>query len=99
MPRLTVMCVRRVNDLTYSRGTHLDDVAPLLEIVAPEPHSRVDLPEGAETVGIPVVIEVSDPGGWGVGEAQLVIEQNGQEQARPQDPARVGDRRLLRGSR
>jgi len=66
----------------------VDDVPPVLTIVSPIAYSRVDPPEGATTATIPVVIETEDPGGWGVGAVELVIEQDGEEQGRLLDPAK-----------
>ncbi|MCA9709406.1 MAG: trypsin-like serine protease [Myxococcales bacterium] len=66
----------------------VDDVPPVLTIVSPQPYSRVDLPPERDTVLVPVAVETADPGGWGVGAIELVIERNGVEQARLPDPTR-----------
>jgi MYXO-CTERM domain-containing protein len=66
----------------------VDTEPPLLTIVSPIAYSRVDLPEGSTTVTIPVVIEALDPGGWGVGAVELVLERDGAELGRLPDPAK-----------
>jgi MYXO-CTERM domain-containing protein len=66
----------------------VDAVPPVLTIVSPLSYSRVELPEGAETVGVAVEIETEDPGGWGVGAVELVIERDGDELGRLPDPAK-----------
>jgi MYXO-CTERM domain-containing protein len=66
----------------------VDDVPPVLTIVSPLPYSRVDPPEGSGTAVVRVEIEAEDPGGWGVGAVELVIEQDGEELARLPDPAK-----------
>lgn len=57
----------------------VDDQAPTLTITDPPSYIRIPLPEGKETVKVPVRIETDDPGGWGVGTVALVVERDGQE--------------------
>jgi len=66
----------------------VDAIPPELVITEPASYSRFDPLEGAETVSLPVSIEALDPGGWGVGEIELVIERDGVEQARLPDPVK-----------
>jgi MYXO-CTERM domain-containing protein len=66
----------------------VDAEPPVLTITSPLAYSRVDPPEGASTIIVPVTIETDDPGGWGVGAVDLVIERDGVEQARLPDPAK-----------
>lgn len=66
----------------------VDDEPPVLTIVSPMAYSRIDPAEGADTVIVPVEILTEDPGGRGVGEVELVIEQDGVELARLPDAAK-----------
>ena len=65
----------------------VDEGAPTIRIVKPLSYSRIDLPAGSDTVKLSIEIEVDDGPGWGVGELELVIERDGQEQGRLPDTA------------